>query len=296
MRFFCLALCVSCGGAGVDVCSVMPGDVVITELGVRGESYVELFAVRDVELSQLVVAIAGTGRARDTSLDGTLQAGDYASIPVDAIADDGGTVVLRCSSSSDVVDRVVYERTSATVLALDGGDDPPDAAANDDVRAWCPQVASAGEPNARCPLADCPDSGARLVVAGDLLITEANGNPKGADAGNEWVEINVAAAEDITLAGLALVHAREDGTSRRWALGCDVVPAGSYVVLRPDELALYNTSGTTLSVIASDDTPIDSVALPSLSSDGQVAMRDGDAFCLVAEVDATPGRAGACAP
>ncbi|MBC7792415.1 MAG: lamin tail domain-containing protein [Clostridia bacterium] len=298
---FCFWLCVfglvRCGGLSSSTCGA-PGDVVVSELGVRGQSFVELFNASSgtVDLAALVLSLAGSGKARDTKVDGRLEPGSYVSVDVTSLADDGGYVILRCSGTGDVIDTVTYGGTSAQTLALDGSQ-PPDAASNDATAMWCAQTASPGAANAPCALAGCAAVDARPAIEGDLLITEVMGNPEGADAQAEWVEVYVEADEDIALAGLSFVHERPDGTLRMFELGCDVVAAASYAVLQPADLALYNSASTTLSVLAADGTVIDRVALPSLTADGQVAVRNGvneSLFCLLPEDEATPGAAGTC--
>ena len=286
--------CVGCSGVDESACP-LPGEIVVTELGVRGDAYVELFNASEsrVALGALSLSIAGSGKARDTTLDGAIEPGGYVAATVPSLADDGGTVSLRCSATDDVVDAVLYEGTKDAVLALDGSQ-TPDAAANDSARMWCAQTASPGSANGRCALAGCDGVDARAAQPGDLLITEVSANPKGADAGLEWVEVFGAADEDVTLAGLELVNERADGSARTFPLGCEVVAAGAYIVLKPEGLALYNSADTRVSVIAADETLVDSIALPSFASEGQVAVRDGDTVCLVAEAAATPGAAGTC--
>lgn len=286
-----------CSGPSVGDCGVLPGALVITELGVRGDPYVEVYAREDVQLSAVSLAIAGSGDARDITLTSdALAAGSYMRFDVSALPDDGGLVVLRCTSTDDVIDTVTYARTPAEVLALDGSQ-LPDAASNDVATMWCAQAASPGAANARCPLSGCDIGDARTPVRGEVLVSEVLGNPRGADGGQEWVELFIAADEDIALGGLTLLHQRVDTSSRSFALDCEIASAGSYAVVRPEGLALYNSAETSLSVVADNGEVVDAVGLPSLAHDGEVAVRadpSSTTFCLVPQDAATPGAAGAC--
>jgi hypothetical protein len=266
--------CVRCGGFAADApCSVAPGGLVITELGVRGQSYVEVYGDVAADLATLSLSVAGSGAARSVPLSGRVVAGAYLTQPVKALADDGGSLTLACGSA--VIDSVSYAAVKSDVVALDG-DMAPDATANDDASLWCAQAGTPGGPND-----PCNTCAGRAPEAGELLIVAVLANPKGADAGNEWVRVYVVADEEISFAGLTLVHSESTGTSRRWALDCQTGEPGDTVELHPDKLALYNADDTTLSLL-SDDVIIDSAELPSLVKDGTVAVLDG-LWCVADE-------------
>jgi hypothetical protein len=277
--------CVCCGGFGGDApCSVAAGELVITELGVRGDSYVEIYGDVATDLAALSLSVAGSGAARASPLSGRIAAGEYLTQPVRALADGGGALTLSCGSA--VVDIVSYAAVKSAVVALDGSVSP-DATANDDLSLWCAQVGTPGGPNDPCMGSDC--SG-RPPDVGELVIAGVFANPEGVDAGLEWVRLYVTADDEVSLAGLTLVHTQADGRSRHWTLSCDSGESGDVLQVQPDGLALYNATGTTLS-LQRGDTIIDSAALPSLVAEGLVAVLrdapsanandDPSAFCLV---------------
>ena len=70
------------------------------------------------------------------------------------------------------------------------------------------------------------------LVAGDLVITELMPNPSGTDSGREWFEIYNASSQTISLQGVDLVSAREDGTDEdRHTMGAIEIAAGEYLVV-----------------------------------------------------------------
>src|SRR5690349_2823438 len=109
MRWVCFLglLCVRCGGFAADApCAVGAGELVITELGVRGDSYVEIYASVAADLAALTLSVAGSGAAHAASISGHIVAGEYLTQPVRTLADGGGALTLSCGTS--VIDAVSY--------------------------------------------------------------------------------------------------------------------------------------------------------------------------------------------
>ncbi len=266
--------CLRCGGFGGDgPCAGGAGELVITELGVRGDSYVEIYGSVAADLAALTLSVSGTGEARGAPLTGRIVAGEYLTQPVRALADGGGSLSLACGST--VVDAVTYVAVDSDVVAFDGAT-APDAIANDDLSLWCAQAGTPGGPNDPCSASSSSSSDCegRPPDEGELVIVAVLANPKGADTGNEWVRVYVAADDEVSFAGLTLVHTEASGQSRHWTLDCVAGQPGDVVELQPDGLNLYNASGTTLT-LSSGDTIIDSAMLPSLAGDGTVVLLAG---------------------
>lgn len=70
------------------------------------------------------------------------------------------------------------------------------------------------------------------LAAGDLVISEVLADPTGADTGQEWFELYVAADHPLDLAGAEVVHARPDGSdAHAHHISALAVAPGQYVTL-----------------------------------------------------------------
>lgn len=76
------------------------------------------------------------------------------------------------------------------------------------------------------------EGGCESIIAGDLVVTEIMANPPGPDSGSEWFEIYNASPAPIGLAGVDLVHSREDASDeKRHTIADLLVEPDSYVVV-----------------------------------------------------------------
>lgn len=70
------------------------------------------------------------------------------------------------------------------------------------------------------------------LLPGDLVISEIMANPPGTDDGQEWFEIYNAGSDAVTLDGVLLVSAKEDGTGEKeHELGSATIEPGDYLVV-----------------------------------------------------------------
>lgn len=281
--------CVCCGGfAGDEPCAVDTGQLVITELGVRGQSYVELYSYVDVDLATLSLSVAGSGAPRAAPLSGAMTPGQYLAQPVRTLANAGGYLKLTCGST--VIDTVSYLAVKSDVIAFDG-DEVPDADANDDLSLWCAQDGTPGEPNEPCN---------RVVIEpGDVLISEVLRSPVGPNSGHQWIELYAVADAEID----GLVVTEVGSSTRRWTVvASETVPAGTFVVLPVGGVAdprlkgsadLY-ASTATMSLLAGD-VVIDSVVIDcgkNGTSCGRAGMGVDDPLCVINPP--SPGEENTC--
>lgn len=76
------------------------------------------------------------------------------------------------------------------------------------------------------------DGGCEILLAGDLVVTEIMANPAGMDSGNEWFEIYNATSNPIGLAGVDLVHSREDSSDeKRHTISDFLIEPDAYAVM-----------------------------------------------------------------
>ncbi|HSI06482.1 MAG TPA: hypothetical protein VLC93_18485 [Myxococcota bacterium] len=292
---------IACGApAGDELDDTCPaaGGLVITELAIRGASYIEFYntAARAFALEAVSLSVAGSGAARNVEVSGDIAAGRYRALPVTTLADAGGVVAIACDER--VIDEVRYGAAKSDVWALDGAK-PPDATDNDLAANWCGQAGSAGGANPPCAASVC-ESGVKPRY-GDLLVNEVMRDPEGADAEGEWIELYVAADSAITLDGLEI---EEVATSTR-KLGivappCFAVEPRTLVLLplggdREPRLVrgsgLFNDDAElTLRV---DGVVVDRVEIACGRSGTSCAWVD-DAWCEA--TTPTPGEENSCAP
>lgn len=133
----------------------------------------------------------------------------------DALGDlinSAGVVRVMCGDVE--VDAVVYESEKDGASYTFNGALAPDATANDDSGEWCRatslienfqtgDLGTPGEPNGYCPppAGQCYEGATLRPIAapgyGDLVISEFMANPEGADAGQEWLELQVLNPVDL---------------------------------------------------------------------------------------------------
>ncbi len=279
------------------VCPAL-GDLVITELAIRGVSYVEVYntTARVLSLDDVALSVAGSGAPRRVETSGEVAAGDYRVVPVAALADAGGVVALACDDR--MLDEVRYSAAESDVWALDGAN-PPDAAANDIVDNWCGQPGTAGGGNAPCGNRVC--DGAAKPRRGELLVNEVMRDPVGADADGEWVELYVAADASVTLDGLVVEEVAS--STRRFSLvapPCFEVEPRTLVVLPlggEEEPRLVRGSGLfnddAVLTLRVDGALIDRADITCGRAGTSCAWVD-DTWCET--TNPTPGKENHCAP
>ncbi len=275
-----------------------PGALVITELAIRGSSYIELYngSSQTLDLSTLTISVTGSGAPRNVDTSASIAPNRYQAVPVATLADAGGAVAIACDGGT--IDEARYGPTKGDVWALDGSK-PPDALLNDLSDSWCDQLGSAGGPNLPCGAAAC--EGASRPRSGDLLVNEVMRDPEGADAEGEWIELYVAADDPVTLNGLEV---EEVATStRKFALvapPCATVEPRALVVLPlggDADVRLVRGSGlfndAAKLTLRLDGVVIDEVDVACGRAGSSCAWVD-DAWCETSEP--TPGEDNSCAP
>ncbi len=300
MRFVWFLLFAGCGVPGGDALeSTCPasGALVITELAIRGSSYVEVYngGHEEVALDALTILVAGSGAPREVAARGRIGPGRYGVVAVTSLADAGGTVSLACDGR--LIDEAKYSAVKGEVLALDGAR-PPDAVWNDLAEHWCAQPGSAGGANAACDVAVC--STGRAPKRGDLLVNEVMRDPAGADEEGEWIELYVAADGDVLLDGLEIEEVAS--STRKFTLvaePCFTAESRTLVVLPlggKESPRLVRGSGlfndTAKMTVRVGGVVIDQVAITCGRNGTSCAWVD-DAWCE--SHTPTPGEDNACA-
>lgn len=226
-----------------DCAELRSGGLVITELhvnpaGTDGDGeYIEIFNPGEAPIALLGLTLVasrsdGEGAKAHRLVEGSVGARSYFVLgnagadqrrehvdysygsALGNLRNSDGSVSLWCDD--ELVDRVMYSRTTdGRALQLDG-ELAPSHATNDDPDAWCvtPEGAGAlgegnfGTPGGRnTPCNASPADGTcldgdskRLVVKpqhGEVRITEWMANPVGPDTSNEWVEVYFGANADL---------------------------------------------------------------------------------------------------
>jgi hypothetical protein len=248
--------------------------LVVTEVHANPEGsdgdgeYIELFNGGTASVSMVGVTVAvsrsdGSGLESHHVLGGSVAANGYFVLgnasndampehldysygsALGRLRNSEGSVSVWCGDQ--LLDRVVYERTTdGRALELDGRLSP-DHEANDDAGAWCPTPEGAGAlgdgnfgtPGRRnTPCESAPLDGtcidgelARSAVepkAEDVRITEWMANPGGLDADLEWVEVGFDA--DADLRGFQLGPSEDDLSIAIGGEDCFPVDAGTRLV------------------------------------------------------------------
>jgi hypothetical protein len=244
----------ACGG---NFCGpgLLDGRLVVNEIVPGAAGFIELRGDANIGLGLVMVEVlaADGSLAEEIDVEGSTDAAGFISFTTSAMANAGGTVLVR-----DCEDRVVDALAWGTGTSLQGEGPAAPAPGAGQGLGRCPGATLAavdtnnnaadfalvdaptrGAPNSgfvdpeRCGLAACdPDS-----LRGRVLINEVLPDPVGADAGKEWVELRGVPGLSVAGAELFFVNGADGRERLLSTLSGRIRDDGLYVIGTDDDEA-----------------------------------------------------------